>query len=457
VADAIVVGGGIAGLTCAVRLAGAGLDVVVFEEREEPGGNVRTIAEAGYRMERGPHAFLGTADDVFSLAEETGAGGDLVAARSASATRFIARHGRLHEVFTGPIGLLASGLLSARGKIDLLTEPLRTARGQEGDSAARFFERRFGPEAARVMAGAFVSGVYAGDPEALSAPAAFPLFWDFEQRWGGMIRGAVHHVIERRRARRALGAGAPPVRRGLHSLNGGLGTLSRAAAATLAGSLHLGAGVTSVGRTAHGWLVEAGGVSARARFLVVAVPPGEAARLLEPVDGGLASELGGVTLAPLAVVHMGFERRARRLDDAFGFLVPRGEGIRTLGVLFPSRMFTDRAPPGGDLLTGYAGGTTDPGALELSDRDLLATVLGDLESLTGHAREPDHVRVLRYRAAIPQLVHGHLDRMKRVREAVRGLPGLRLAGNYLRGVGLKDAVASGMEAGAWIVERRSNP
>lgn len=444
--DAIVCGGGIAGLACGVRLLAAGLDVRVLEARDEPGGNVRSLADRGFRMERGPHTFMATADDVFDLADESDAAADLVPARRTSGVRFIVRDGGLHEVFTGPLSFLRSGLISTRGKLSLVTEPLRTQRGDPSDSAARFFERRFGPEAARVLAGAFISGVYAGDPESLSAAAAFPLFWGFEQEHGGMIRGGLSLVRERWSRRRALGAAAPPRRRGLYSLRGGLGTLSRAAADVLGDRLALDAAVDAVARDGRGWRVESAGRSLMARQIVLAAPPHRSAPLLGPVDGRLGSILASVLLAPLAVVHMGYEKRAAEIPDAFGFLVPRGEGPRTLGVLFPSRMFDDRAPGGGDLLTGFVGGMLDRDALELDDAGLLGTVLGDLERLVGLDREPDLVHVLRYEAAIPQLTHGHLDRMRDLRAALADLPGLHLAGNYLGGVGLKDAVASGMRA-----------
>jgi oxygen-dependent protoporphyrinogen oxidase len=134
------------------------------------------------------------------------------------------------------------------------------------------------------------------------------------------------------------------------------------------------------------------------------------------------------------------------VPDGFGFLVPRGEDVRTLGVLFPSRLFHGRAPEGGDLLTAFVGGMTDRDALALDDHELVMIVRSDLERLTGFRRAPDMVRVARFREAIPQLVVGHLDRISKIRERLATLPGLHLAGNYLKGVGMKDAVASGFEA-----------
>ena len=151
-------------------------------------------------------------------------------------------------------------------------------------------------------------------------------------------------------------------------------------------------------------------------------------------------------MAPVAVVHLGLRRRAPEVPDGFGFLAPRGEGVRSLGVLFPSRLFDGRTPEGGDLFTGFVGGTLDPAALDLDDAALLEIVRSDLSRLVRREVSPDFVRVARFPEAIPQCTLGHLDRLAGIRERLACLRGLVLAGNYLRGVGMKDAVGSGLDA-----------
>jgi len=447
--DVIVIGGGIAGLSCAWRLSAGGKEVLVLEKRPAAGGNVFTEQVDGFRMERGPHTFMASADDVFSLAQEVGLSNEIVPTVPTAGKRFIVRNGTLHAIPTGPLSFAASRLLSFRGKLALAGEPFRTSRGVQSDTAQQFFERHFGPEAARVLAGAFISGVYAGDPNALSAPAAFPLFWRFEQESGGMIRGAMKHG-KRRRAEREARGDRGPRRKGLFTFRGGLGQFSTGVAARLGERVRVGSAVSSLERENGCWVVRGEAGELRSPKLVIAVPPSEAGRLLARVDGELSVLLQSIPMAPVAVVQMGYRQKAEAVPDGFGFLAPRSEGVRSLGVLFPSRLFPDRTPAGGDLLTAFVGGMLDPGALDLDDQELLAIVERDLENLLGMKGGPDFVHVSRFPQAIPQCTLGHLDRMSRIGERLERMPALALAGNYLRGVGMKDAVGSGFEAAARI-------
>ena len=52
-ADVVVVGAGLAGLTCARELERRGFDIVVLERSDALGGRVRTDVIEGYRCDRG--------------------------------------------------------------------------------------------------------------------------------------------------------------------------------------------------------------------------------------------------------------------------------------------------------------------------------------------------------------------------------------------------------------------
>ncbi|HES58575.1 MAG TPA: NAD(P)/FAD-dependent oxidoreductase, partial [Firmicutes bacterium] len=68
--DVIVIGGGIAGLSCAWKLSNDGLDVLVLEEKSVAGGNIRTEEHEGYRLELGPYSVLGGSETLWRMVEE---------------------------------------------------------------------------------------------------------------------------------------------------------------------------------------------------------------------------------------------------------------------------------------------------------------------------------------------------------------------------------------------------
>jgi len=130
---------------------------------------------------------------------------------------------------------------------------------------------------------------------------------------------------------------------------------------------------------------------------------------------------------------------ARKLDG-FGFLAPRGEGLRTLGSIWNSSLFAERAPEGWVCLTNFIGGATDPEAIKLSDEELIRIVHNDLNKVLGLSGEPRRLPITRYERAIPQYTLGHAARVERIEVALRGVSGLYIAGNYLRGISLGDCI-----------------
>ena len=56
--DAIIIGGGLAGLACARRLVEAGKRCQILEADDRIGGRVRTDTVDGFRLDRGFQVFL---------------------------------------------------------------------------------------------------------------------------------------------------------------------------------------------------------------------------------------------------------------------------------------------------------------------------------------------------------------------------------------------------------------
>lgn len=69
---AIIIGAGVAGLACAIRLAVQGFEVCVFEKNEYPGGKLYVFEKDGYRFDTGPSLFVQPQNiqELFTLAGE---------------------------------------------------------------------------------------------------------------------------------------------------------------------------------------------------------------------------------------------------------------------------------------------------------------------------------------------------------------------------------------------------
>ena len=98
------------------------------------------------------------------------------------------------------------------------------------------------------------------------------------------------------------------------------------------------------------------------------------------------------------------------------------------------------------LLRTFVGGELQPELVDRDDSEIERLVREELGALLGVRGDPEMVDVVRYPRMMPQYVVGHLDRVSEVDRLVAEIPGLALAGNAFRGVGLPDCIASGVEA-----------
>jgi oxygen-dependent protoporphyrinogen oxidase len=437
--EAVVVGAGAAGLAAAHTLRARGIGALVLEAGAQPGGALSSARSGPWLAERGATTARISAA-ALGLLTRVGVADALLPASPASRLRFLVRAGRLEPLPTGVLSAARTPLLSARGKLRVLAEPFVRRGDAAGESVHEFASRRLGEEASERLVGAFLTGVYAGDERELGAEAVFPRLVAMEREHGSLARGLL--------AARGGAAGALP---GIHSTAEGLGALAAALARPLGEALALGTRAVGLERSGGAWRVRAAGPDGEreiaARRVIVATPAREAAALLEALDAEAAAILRGIEYAPIAALSLGLERAAARTSiEGFGFLVPRAEGLRLLGCLFASRLFPGRAPPGRELLTCMLGGVRWREAVELPDDRLVETARRELAALLGLRGEPEIVALARWPRAVPQPGREHPRLVAALRERVARLSGVSLAGGYLDGVAVADALASGARA-----------
>jgi len=83
-------------------------------------------------------------------------------------------------------------------------------------------------------------------------------------------------------------------------------------------------------------------------------------------------------------------------------------------------------------------------------RNELSQILGP--QVLGLRNAPLFARVYRWKSAMAQYGVGHLERLERMELLRQKLPGLALAGNAYRGIGVPDCVRSGREAARQLLQ-----
>ncbi|MFH0799576.1 MAG: protoporphyrinogen oxidase [Pseudomonadota bacterium] len=429
----VVIGAGVAGLSAAYYLRKRGVDVEIFERTAHAGGAVRTVLkEERYLLEQGPNAFLASAEPIAMLARELSINPQIVGSDALSRRRYIRARGSMHELPMGPGSFLKSRLLSFRGKLRMFAELMVKTKSAGSESLAQFVARRAGREVLDSLVDPFVSGVWAGDAAQLEVESVCPKLVDIERECGSVLRGM-----------KKLAGGSQ--KRGLFSFRWGMGTLTARLEEEMKNRLHLETSVRSVERgRGGGFKIRLDGktLPVEADAVVVAAPAPVAAIMLAELDPDIATPLGAVPYAPLAVVHTAFAEKDIPVPlDGFGVLISRSEKIRLLGSIWSSAIFPSRCPKGEALLTNFIGGATDPGLVDLSDDEITAEVLSGLESTMGIRAKPRRVFVKRTGQSIPQYTVGHGRRLKMIEERLLGLPGIFLTGSYFNGVSVSDTIA----------------
>lgn len=444
-----MIGAGLSGLAATHHLLKAGADVRLLESTPRCGGYAGTTEVDGFRFERGPNTIQASSRNFRELCGEIGIADKLRPASPDVKKRYIYHRERLVALPTNPLALATTKLFSVREKLYLASEPLRKfsapGPGAPEPSAFDLFADRIGCEPARLLAAAFVRGIYAGDARKLGARSAFPRLWKLLTEHGGLVRG----MLRSRPPKNAAKAPGPDVpRTSLLSFEGGLEELVQALELRAEKALNLGDPVVQLER--HGDAFHAtcaSGQTFQAQRVLLCTSAVDASALLSNLglDPKSQQTLQGIECASVGQVQLGFEKDAlQSLPSGFGFLVPPAfegpETLRILGCIFVSCAFPWRAPAGGTALSciyplDALAGLDDNAAGELACSEL-ARALG-----LAQAPIPAALQVIHREHAIPQYTLGHADRMQELEEDLaRVAPGMIVGGNWVHGVGVEQVV-----------------
>ena len=451
-----IIGGGISGLSAAFALEkhrreGASLEYVLFEATQRLGGVLVTEHVDGCLVEAGPDSFLTEKPWASDLCREVELGDQLIGSNDTDRKTYILVKGKLVVIPDGLMFMVPtkitptvlSPLFSTRAKMRMAREWFHPPRKADADeTVAAFVERHYGPEMVDRLADPLLSGVYGGEASQLSVRAVLPRFAEMEAKHGSLGRAM---LAARNKMAHAPKGSAKPL---FTSLKDGMQQLVDAVVSRLPSSaLHADSPVRCIQIQDKGYVVSAGYASDQFDAVIVATPAQAAAELLGMASASLASELRGIQYTSSVTVNLGYDARVRSsLPPGFGFLVPRSEGKRMLAATFVHNKFPHRAPEDRALLRCFIGGARNEQVLQAPDEEVVRIVREELQQIIKLTADPLFTRVYRWKGAMAQYGVGHLDRLQRIESLLQQLPGLALAGNGYRGIGVPDCVRSGSEA-----------
>lgn len=400
-ADVIIVGAGLAGLTCAVDCHRDGLGVVVLEPADAVGGRVRTDLVEGFRLDRGFQVLLTAYPEVHRMLDV-----DALSLRRFEPGTLIWRGGRFHRVsdpFRRPSLLLATvrapvGSLADKARIGVMrrrllaAEPADLLRAPETTTAERLAAAGFSPAIIERLFRPWFAGVMC-DPELRTSSRMFDVLF-------GMF---------------AAGDAAVPAA-GMQAIGDQL------AGHLPSDAVRLNTEVLDVRPDA---VVLAGGTELRAGAVVVAT------------DGLTAARLTGVERpGSRGTTTVWFAADEAPIDEPMLLLDGEGGGPAQSAAVM-SAVAPEYAPPGAALIAASVAGTVRAAG---DDRDgLEVDVRSQLGSWFGPAvRRWQHLRTDRIAHALPeQLVPTS------PRRSIRLSDGIYVCGDHRDTASIQGAMFSG--------------
>ncbi len=448
--DVVIIGGGISGLSSAWWLSQLGIDVIVIEKSAQPGGMIGSTNQDGYLTEHAASMIMNFDSTVAQFIDDSGLQEQKVR-RNEMSCRYMYTQSGLSKVPQTTTEFIMSDLLSRKSRMNLIGEIFRGKSQSTDETVAEFIRRRFDQEILDLAIDPYVSAILACDPQKACAKSTLPRLTRLEQTFGSITTGIL--------AKKLI-----PGKKGLpheaFSFGGGMKSLIDVLVKNTQAEMRLGEWVKALEPTKSGWCVTSSDETIEhqyyARNVIFSTPANVASTLLKPVHTPLAELLAQIEYAPIAQIHIAFNRAALAgFPCATGFLVPSKYNLPLSGSLWVSNLFPDRAPEDKILTSNVLGGACQPTVLNNPDSLIIDSTLATLEKICGLKHPPEMVRVNRHKQGLP-LYHGAYHSLtKTIKSHAASSNGLYFAANYLDGISIRDRIIQGADIANQIVASKS--
>lgn len=436
-----IVGGGISGLATAFFLSksftSSEAEIILFESSSVWGGVIHSELARDFLWEGGPDSFVSHKPEAVDLCRQLGLEDDLV--------QTPVRHRRAY-IFSGekfyalplltPSSLLKTPLLSWKGRLRVVLEPLVGASGLDDESVSDFVVRRLGREVLDKIVEPLVSGIYGGNSRQLSIRSTLPLLYQGERPRSGFSKSCLQMLDILK---------VPEfgeTRESLFSLKKGMSVFVRTLVEKLRDrvDMRLQTPVSEVMQVGGRFQVWAGGEAEDFDTVTLATPASSAVQLISSSFPQVADLLQTVPYMSAVVVAFGYDQAVLADRVGTGFLIPPSEGKVMSACTWVNQKFPGRCPEGYGMLRCFIGREEAGRWMSSDDEELVGQMKSELKDILGVTQEPISRKIYRWQTALPQYRLGHHSRIKQLYCELESLPGLHLAGNFLDGVGIADCI-----------------
>ncbi len=431
-----IIGTGISGLSIAWLLEKEGYKVEMYDKNPIAGGVTNTKYNNDFVMDFGPNSALETTPLIAEVAEAIGMKEEMVYPNEVADKRYILKNNELYPLPTKPNDFLKSKLFSGKAKLRLMME-LFVGKSKDGyyQSIADFVKRRLGKEFLEYAIDPFVSGVFAGDPHRLSVKSAFPKLYRLEEKYGGIFKGVVLGMRERKKRKEKSKSHAK-----MFSFKRGMRSFPLKLADSLNAKIHHESLINKVEKADGKYIISTeDGKSSTADVVISTAGAYAAARFLGHLSSNVEQHLNAIYYPPVIVLYVNYKKAdIKKALDGFGFLIPSLEKKTFLGAIWSSTLFENRAADDEAAFTIFIGGAKKPELLDGDADKLIEKVLGEFEEIMSITDKPTFKQHKHWKKAIPQYNLGHVEHDRAFEEFEKEYPGLFLAGNYRGGISFGD-------------------
>ena len=381
-----VIGAGFSGLATAYFLVKRGSKVRIIERSNRAGGLIETIQTEHGIVEKAANGIL-TSAKLEAIAEDIGV--PLLTTRREGRKRFIYRR----QPRQLPLNIFET--LKTVGRVATHATSLAP---RPFESIREWGRRVGGGPATDYLVTPALGGIYAGDPDRLSASLIF-----------GKTKLPAHLRTNKPEKGKLHGTVAPP--KGMQQLTDGLRSwLEQSGVEFIFNTDSIDAG-------AHDPIAICLSANTAADYLGQAAPK-------------VSQALSAIEILSLVTVTAFFQADAATLNG-FGCLFPRDHDFRARGVLFNNSIFERRGPAHSE--TWIFGGALDPDIVDLTDDRIRELIASERERFYAKRDEPLALYINRRPDAIP---HYTIELERTLTNLPAPPANIALVGNYLGRIGL---------------------